>query len=763
MSAVLERPDQVTRRLRIGGRVQGVGFRPLVYRLAEQYQLSGQVSNLSGVVEVIVSGPEHVINAFRDALLQQGSTLAVPKLIDDQTIETINFDTFHIRTSTQTSTSHLDIPADTAPCPDCLHELRHRDQRRYHYPFINCTQCGPRYTLIEQLPYERRHTSMAGFVLCPACQAEYDSPGDRRFHAEASACPECGPQILLQSADACISDVETILETLNASLAAGEVIAIKGVGGYHLMCDALNPQAVMRLRQRKHRPDKPLAVMFPMQGEDGLDAVRQHVHLSPAARTQLCRAERPIVLCAQREGSSLAAAIAPGLYEIGVLLPYSPLHYLISAHYARPLVMTSANLSGEPVLIDNDDATRHLVGVADAVLHHNRPIRHAADDSVVQIVHRQPQRLRLGRGLAPLHLRLPFQLTTPTLAVGGHGKNSIALAWEDRVVISPHIGDLSSVRAMQRFAESIDSLQSLYGISAQRLVCDQHPDYASSRWADNSGLITSKVWHHHAHAAQLHGEYPDEQRWLVFTWDGTGLGEDHSLWGGDALLGRPGDWQRVASFVPFRLPGGDAASRHPWRTAVSLCQQAGYAWCSGQTNAPLVREALQKGINCPESTSVGRLFDAAAAMLHVCEQSQYEAQAAMQLQACCRDNHGDAVELPLLQDTHGVWRSDWSPLLPLLNQPQTSVAQRAANFHHSLAGALVQQAMQSREQYGAFAVGLSGGVFQNRYLTEMVMDRLQQHDFRVYLPQAVPVNDGGLCYGQILQAACQYGWIHATA
>ena len=465
--------------------------------------------------------------------------------------------------------------------------------------------------------------------------------------------------------------------------------------------------------------------------------------------------------------NDLSTLIAPGLTEIGVILPYSPLHVLLIQMFGGTLVATSANISGEPVLTQRDEVNQRLSTVADAFLHHDRHIQRPADDPVFRVIHHKPRPLRLGRGNAPLELTLPFRLKEPLLAVGGHMKNTIALAWDDRIVISPHIGELDSLRGQRVFEQVIDDFQNLYQVRARQLVCDAHPGYGSSRWAENCGLPVHRVYHHHAHAAGLCGEFPEQDRWLVFCWDGVGLGSDQSLWGGEALLGNRGQWQRTASFRSFSLPGGEKVGREPWRSAAALSWETDIDWSSGQPEAELLFQAWQNKLNCPASSSVGRLFDAAAAFTGLVTHSSYEAQGPMLLEALA--NHQSQsqhphqtqhIELPLQQDAQGIWRSDWSPLIPMLIDRRLDIADRAYCFHESLAQCLLKQALVLRENESRktscnmtnpFVVGLSGGVFQNRLLTERVMQLLETHDFRCYLPERVPINDAGLCYGQVME------------
>ncbi|NNG12341.1 MAG: carbamoyltransferase HypF, partial [Halobacteria archaeon] len=734
---------RVARRLVIGGRVQGVGFRPYIYRHACAHGLDGWVRNRVGEVEIHVQGRPDAVTAFVRELLADTPPLSRPRLESDAAVEALDLAGFEIRESLDQGEAQIHVPPDLYTCPDCLAELNDPGDRRHHYPFINCTQCGPRYTLIRALPYDRAATTMAGFELCPPCLEEYRDPTNRRFHAEPVACPDCGPGLTFHGRDGeVIAGNTEALDACLATLRDGRVVAVKGIGGYHLLCDARSDAAITRLRSRKPRPHKPLAVMFPADTDDPLARVTEAVHLSRAHTEQLLSAQRPIVLARKRPACSLSRLLAPGLDEIGVMLPYSPLHHLLLAGFAAPLVATSANISGEPVLTDNTAVEERLGHVADAFLHHDRPIERPADDPVVRVIADRARPLRLGRGSAPLERGLPCALEKPVLAAGGHMKNSVALAWQDRIVISPHIGDMGTARSLAVFEQTVADLQTLYGLTAESVVCDAHPGYATTRWAERSGLPLQRVLHHHAHASACHAGSSGEP-WLVFTWDGVGYGADGSLWGGEALLGRPGTWQRFASLRPFHLPGGERAGREPWRSAAALCWESGREWTGQPADAVLLHQAWERRLNAPQTTAAGRLFDAAAALTGVCLEASYEGQGPMQLEAACRDM-ADPVNMPLMQQASGLWASDWEPLLPMLLDPSRSLDERAACFHASMANTLLQQARRARDSHAIVHVGLSGGVFQNRVLTEQAMVLLEQDGFDVTLPNSIPVNDAGL-------------------
>jgi len=735
-------PERVARFITIGGRVQGVGFRPFVYRLAHQHDITGWVRNVDGAVEIHAEGRPAQLQRFNEALLSEAPPLSAPGPLAVAACAPENAVVFSILDSQSAGTADIHLPPDGFVCADCLAELHDPTDRRHRYPFINCTQCGPRYTLITALPYDRLNTSMRDFALCPDCLQEYENPSDRRFHAEPIACPVCGPHLRFVSGEERIDGDETALAAAVVALRAGKIVAVKGVGGYHLMCDATNDEAIATLRARKPRPAKPLAVMF-----RDVKALGRAVHVAPDMAHLLATPERPIVLLPKRPDSQLSDLVAPGLAEIGCLLPYSPLHDLLLNDFGGPLVATSGNLSGEPVLTDNHEAQTRLGHLADAFLHHDRPIVRPADDPVYRFIAGAPRPLRLGRGSAPLEFGLPAPLAEPVLALGSHMKNTVCLAWGNRAVVSPHIGELDTARSLDTLAQVAADLQRLYQVQAKRLIIDSHPGYGYRRYARDSGLPLSEIWHHHAHASALAWEFPAIREWIVFAWDGVGLGEDISLWGGESFTGAPGRWRHAASLRPFRLPGGDKAGREPWRAAAALL------WETGE-DAPFAPEPLHQAwshrLNSPASSSIGRLFDAAAALSGVCTHASFEGEGPMRLEAVAARAEGQVVPLPLARDPLGVWRPDWAPLLPMLADGARSVAERAAGFHLSLAQALVEQADRLREQTGLQAVGLTGGVFQNRLLAETAMERLEAAGFAVHLPRRIPVNDAGLSFGQVI-------------
>ncbi|MBI3771564.1 MAG: carbamoyltransferase HypF [Gammaproteobacteria bacterium] len=742
----------LTRRWLIGGLVQGVGFRPFVARLAKRYKLGGWVRNQRDVVEIIAHGDSEQVLKFELALLSEAPTISQPVLLQSSDCDAECTDNFEIHDSSADQINHPHLLPDLSLCDACLQALNDPDNRRYRYPFIACSECGPRYTVLQSLPYGREHTTFHDFPMCPQCQNEYTDPTDRRYHAQTISCPTCGPQLRFHHyrETKTIEDNNAAIHACIQALRDGQIVAVKGIGGYHLLCDAYNNEAVDTLRQRKHRPAKPLAILYPWRGEDGLDAVRCDIEIIDALGAEtLLHPQHPILLLPRKKNSRLAATIAPGLNEVGIMLPYSPLHHLIANEFGGPLVATSANISGEPVLYREQEVDHKLRNIADAALHHNRTILRPADDSVYRIIAKQARPIRLGRGIAPLELNLPWTTRQPILALGGHLKTTLTLAWDDRVVVSPHIGDLSSPASLDLLIQLSHELQNLYQVNPEIIVCDRHPGFTAHRWAETQNYQIETVLHHHAHASALMGEHGCKETALVFTWDGMGLGDDGTLWGGETLLGHPGTWQRVGSFRPWRLQGNDRAAHEPWRSAAALCWELGLPVNENKATR-IVHQAWQQNLNCHQTSAIGRLFDAAAAILGLCDDASYEAQAAMLLEHTC-NSFGNPVDLPIDQRNARLWRCDWHPLVTRLQDNKLTSAQRAADFHSSLAHNLLAQSQLARAKYGINLIGLSGGVFQNNRLTEETVSLLKTGGFHVLLHRSVPCNDGGLSFGQAIE------------
>ncbi len=743
------------RRWLIGGRVQGVGFRPFVCVLASDLRINGSVRNHGGRVEIIAASDPARADLFLRRLLSEHPPIAEPEMISAEACAPPDDRGFRILPSTSRANADGVLLPDQSVCADCLAEIADPRAHRHFYPFTTCTQCGPRYTIMRTIPFDRATTSMAEFPLCPSCRVEYERQADRRFHAQTIACAACGPRLTWRSGTRHVSGDEAVLRRAVDALRHGAIVAVRGIGGYHLLCDARNDAVVRDLRARKRRPAKPLAVLFPRAGADELDRLRRHCAPDAAEARSLRSPARPIVLVRRLAASDLSPALAPGLRELGALLPHSPLHELIVSGFGGPLVATSGNLGDEPILTEPRDAEQRLAEIADAFLHHDRPILRPADDGVVRVIAGIARPLRLGRGSAPLEHLLPRALAAPVLALGGQMKVTLALGFGARVVVSPHIGDVATPRGLDLLEATAATLQRLYGVDARALICDAHGGTTGARWAAAQGLRVVRVPHHHAHAAAVAGEFPAESRWLCFTWDGVGLGDDGTLWGGDALLGRPGAWTRAATFRPFAPPGGELAAREPWRSAAALCWELGRDWAPAGIDTALARHAWNRRLNCTPTSAVGRLFDAAAALLGLVQHASHEGEAPMAVEALAAEEAfgGQPVIMPLHRRPDGVWQSDWAPLVPMLLDLSRSPGQRAAAFHASLARALVDQASVLRAACGDFAVGLAGGVFQNRRLSEAVLLALARAGFRACLPEKFPCNDAGLSFGQVIEAA----------
>ena len=740
------------RRLRVGGRVQGVGYRPFVYRLAHESGVTGWVRNAVGDVEILAAGPPDVLDRFAGALVDEAPPLAAPRLESVSPADAPLPEGFAILASTADEQPSIHVPPDFFACDDCLRELADPGDRRAGYPFINCTQCGPRYTLIRSLPSDRPNTSMAGFELCPECLAEYENPLDRRFHAEPVACPVCGPSIswVDRGGGTPLSGPGALAACIDA-IHAGRLVAVKGIGGYHLICDATQDRPVARLRRLKPRPHKPLAVMAGRGPGDPLAQVRGFAAPSDVEAERLLSPERPIVLVRKlADGTKLSPLIAPGLGEIGVMLPYSPLHELLLAGVGRPIVATSGNVSGEPVLTSASPVEERLGHIVEGYLHHDRPIVRPADDSVYRGIAGRARPIRLGRGSAPVEIDLPFELEEPVVALGGHMKNTVCLAWNRRCVLSPHIGDMGAARSLDVFETVLEDLQELYDVRATRLVCDAHPGYATTRWAASRQLPVTRVFHHHAHASAAAFEAGVNGPLLVFTWDGVGFGEDGRLWGGETFLGRPGAWRHVARMRPFVLPGGEAASRQPWRSAAALAWSEAHIWPCPEDVHGVVRQAWDRRINSPETTAVGRLFDAAAALAGVCRIASFEGQGPMMLEALA-DAPADEPPLPVGTSDDGLLEWDWARLVGLMHARAEPLPTRSARFHDALAATIAEICRRIDEPVAA--VAFCGGVFQNRRLAERVLDLLADEGRNPVLPARLPVNDAAISFGQIIEYA----------
>jgi len=754
-------------RVRVTGTVQGVGFRPYVYRLAGELSLGGFVLNDAHGVLIEVEGSAAVVDRFLERLPSEAPPLAVLERVVVEERSASGDAEFAIRESVGGETPDAPVTPDSATCEDCLRELFDRTDRRFRYPFINCTNCGPRFTIVRGVPYDRPLTTMASFTMCAACRAEYEDPADRRFHAQPNACPECGPSVRLIGLSTGASDP---LSATVTALASGAIVAIKGIGGYHLACLAADQRAVAALRARKHREDKPFALMAP-----SVAAAESLVSLGPWARALMTGPERPIVLAPRLPSAPVAESVAPGAPELGVMLPYSPLHHLLVTDVGETLVMTSANVSDEPIAYRDDDALERLRGIADLFLVHDRPIQTRTDDSVVRAVpkaattERHPiiTVLRRSRGYVPSALSLPGAgAPRPLLACGAELKNTFCLARGTRAWVSHHIGDLENYETLRSFTDGIEHFGRLFAVEPELVAHDLHPEYLSTKYAlDLDGVELIAVQHHHAHLAACLAEYGEAGPALGAIFDGTGYGPDGTVWGGELLLGDVRSFRRVGSLLPVALPGGERAIRQPWRMACSWLSAA----IDGEPDLPAslaprvdrkawahVRRLSLTGTAAPATTSMGRLFDAIAALAGIRAEVNYEGQAAIELEAASDPNERGSYPIAVRGGTDSPLVIDARETILAVaadvraGEPPGVIARR---FHRTIAHASVEACVELAAAHGIEVVVLSGGVFQSRLLLESVWSALTAAGLRVLVPERLPVNDGGIAYGQAAVAA----------
>jgi hydrogenase maturation protein HypF len=769
-------------RIHITGVVQGVGFRPFVYALALRHGLKGWVRNTSAGVDIQVDGAPNALSAFIEQLRSEAPPLARIDRLDYEYCLPNGFSDFEIIVSQPIPGAFQPISPDFSICADCLAEMFDPADRRYRYPFTNCTNCGPRFTIIEDIPYDRPNTTMAAFTMCPDCAAEYRNPLDRRFHAQPIACPTCGPHLWLEYTKRLSRADETgeaALQKAIRLLSEGQIVAIKGLGGFHLACDALNPSAVARLRQRKLRVDKPFALMMP-----DCATVQEHCYVSQAEQSLLESPQRPIVILQRRPKSSVAREVAPGQDTLGVMLPYTPLHYLLfadipgEAPHSNPLkalVMTSGNLSEEPIATDNDEARSRLAPLADAFLLHNRPIRTRCDDAVVRMVAISPDHhpselpLRRGRGYAPYPVHLPWE-TPPLLAVGAELKNTFCITRQQYAFLSHHIGDLQNYETLQSFEDGIQHFERLFRIQPALLACDLHPDYLATRYAldraERQSLPLIHIQHHHAHiaACMVENGLPGDQSVIGVSFDGTGYGADGAIWGGEFLIADYLGYQRQHHLDYVPLPGGDKAIHEPWRIALAWLKHCGIPWSDDLAPVRFVRahyvnhhqllgaleHQIESGLNAPRTSSMGRLFDAVSALVGARQIANYEAQAAIEF---------EAIADPLEQGSYPFTIEDQVKLDPtiagIISDLRAGVSPPiiSARFHNTVAQIVVQTCKALRQRHQINQVCLSGGVWQNVTLLSKTAPLLHQEGFQIYFHRLVPPNDGGLALGQAAIAA----------
>jgi len=749
-------------RFQIRGTVQGVGFRPWVYRIAHEMELKGFVRNTSHGVCVEIEGPKTKVDNFAYLLKTRPPAHCNFTQFQETDIALHGYHEFEILDSQGDDQHDALVLPDLATCPECFKEIFDKNNRRYLYPFTNCIHCGPRYSIIEALPYDRVNTSMKNFTMCDKCKNEYSDPLNRRFHAQPNACPDCGPQVALWDSQG--NMVASALETLPAAarlIKQGAIIAVKSLGGFHLMADALNDDAIALLRQRKARPDKPMAVMM-----TSLRMAAHYCHLTHWDAKTLQSAQAPIVLVEKRDkGLKVSLQVSFDNPYIGCMLPSMPLHHILMRMVNGPVVATSGNLSEEPICIDNDEALKRLNGIADFFLVHDRPIVRHVDDSIIQIICEEPCILRRARGYAPLPIEINKNCDG-ILATGGHLKNTIALGLGTSVVISQHIGDLNTKDSCVAFEKTIDSLKSLYNAPVTKIVCDSHPDYASSRYARKFGPDTLEVQHHHAHVASCMAERGITKEVLGICWDGTGHGEDGTIWGGEFLISDGIYSHRIAHLDLFPLPGSEQAIKEPRRSALGLL----YGLCDGNwqefEDLPAVKafrshelfvigQMIKQKINIPMTSSMGRLFDGVASLIGICHRSSYEGQAAMALEFLVSDNFTpNPYPYKIVPSGHqkNAWAIKWDSIVSGIIKDIRSACDPAyisTRFHHTLIEIILDMSRLSKENQ----IVLTGGCFQNKWLIEEAVKRLKQDGFTPYWQSQVPPNDGGISLGQMFVAA----------
>ncbi len=744
--------DKKRLRVVIRGAVQGVGFRPFIYKLATSLQLDGWIINSSQGVFLEIEGAQDTLQTFLLKIDTEKPPHAFIQSLESSFLDVAGYQGFEIRKSENTGEKTVLVLPDIATCPECLSEIFDSTNRRYLYPFTNCTLCGPRYSIIDSLPYDRSGTSMSAFTMCDACRTEYNDPNDRRFHAQPNACPSCGPQVYISDSKGNIlARNQEAIDGIANELKAGKIVAVKGLGGFHLMVAAGNRDAVATLRQRKRRNEKPFAVMLTSP-----DEVEIECELDQSERRLLQSSESPIVLLNRRSSalqSSIADNVAPNNPTLGVMLPYTPLHHILLRALGGPVVATSGNLSDEPICIEESEALERLSGIADLFLSHNRPILRHVDDSVARIMAGRELVLRRARGYAPLPVNIG-KTGNLALAVGAHQKNTVAFLIGSNVVISQHLGDLETEQSLSAFQQSITGIQSLFEVSPKTVVSDLHADYLSTKHAKTLGLPLVTIQHHHAHIASCMAENQLSGDVLGVAWDGTGAGTDGITWGGEFLKGNEKNMERVAHLKTFPLPGSGQAVKEPRRTALGLLHEAFGEDLAQFNRLPtiqafsnqeksLIIQMLNSKFNSPLTSSAGRLFDAVSSLVGLCQVVSFEGQGAMELEFAlagtdCQESYGFDLGFEI----------DWLPMIKQLKDDISrgvDVGIISAKFHNTMADVIVAVAEKEKME----RVVLSGGCFQNKYLTERTISGLKTKGFKPYWHQRVPPNDGGIALGQI--------------
>lgn len=753
--------SQALSRIRIflNGVVQGVGFRPFIYRCAKEKGLAGFVENISDGVIIEVQGSRHDLNDFVKHILAGHPSSVRISDIGTKEISTAYDADFVIKKSRESHSKWPLFPPDFSVCEDCLKELFNPSNRRYRYPFINCTGCGPRFTIIKGIPYDRPLTSMGSFKMCRECLREYTDPLDRRFHAEPNACPVCGPHVYWALPDGrIVAKDDDAIRLCEETIKSGRIAAVKGIGGFHLMADASDDNAASLLRNRKDRHDKPFAVLSPAGEDDMLSYVKKDAILSEDEEMAMIGGERPIVVLKRLDDSRLSGYISPGLDTVGVFLPYSPLHHILLKDLKTALVATSANFSDSPIIKDNEEAINRLEKTADGFLLHNMDIVRRCDDSVIRIIAGKPVFIRRSRGYTPQVFKLPYKLNEPILTVGGNQKVTITLGWEDKAVMSQHLGDLTTEDGKEAFENAINDLTGFYNIKPARVVSDMHPDYISTKWAfSQNGVKHIQVQHHHAHIAACMIDNNLTGNVLGVSWDGSGYGTDGTLWGGEFLVADYKGFERFCTFRKLRLIGGEEAVKEPERALFSILYEIEEDISTKTPKSLVWKQMLRKGFNSPFTTSAGRVFDAAASLLGICHRASYEGQGAMMLEANANGKAGLSYPIEVRrQGNMNIF--NWGPMFRSMAEDVRKgigVTTISQNFHETLAQLILHVAEMARQEKGLNNVCLSGGVFQNKVLTERAVYLLKCSGFDVFTHNRLPSNDGGLSLGQLIVGGLQ--------
>jgi hydrogenase maturation protein HypF len=741
---------EVNRKLNITGVVQGVGFRPFIYQLADRYHLNGFILNSTAGVSVEIEGKENAIEAFVEALQRELPPLARIDMLSSDVGEYVGYTNFQIlQSQTQNDKSALVSP-DIAICENCLQEMHDPSNRRYAYPFINCTDCGPRYSIIETLPYDRPNTSMHFFTMCEACHSEYNDPLDRRFHAQPISCPDCGPILrLLDTEHKVVEEGSNAVKLTADAIKKGAIVAVKGLGGFHLVCDATNTMAVEELRKRKQRPVKPFAVMF-----QDIEMLKASAEISSKETKLITSKEKPIVIVPKSSHSMVSDLVAPGIDRIGVFLPYTPLHHLLLKEASIPLVATSANLSDEPIIRNSSELLEKLGTVVDLVLDHDRDIVNANDDSVLQMAGEEKITLRLSRGYAPKSIKLPFKSEKKILAVGANQKNSITMVFDDTLIISPYIGELNSLEAFEYFERTLETFKRFYDFEPEVIVYDKHPEYMTTKWAkqfkvDHPKLQTIEVQHHYAHLLAGMAEFQLDGKVLGFAFDGTGYGDDGTIWGGEVMVADNQNYERIYNFAPFRLLGGEKAIKEPRRSALSLLFEIytleeihslklSLLEQFSKVEINLLHRAWEQGINAPLNSSIGRLFDAVASFADIVQISSFEGESGLLMEQYVDEK---IIKSFPYEIDHGI--INLQPMVESMMKMKDK-KEIVSTFFNTIIEIIFNIAQKHTELPLLF----SGGVFQNKVLVEKISKRCRAENRTCYFQNETAINDGGIALGQ---------------